>query len=228
MVTELGAKANPVSDIISVDGKVINAVDTEKVYFVLNKPRGYVTTTNDPQGRATVMDLMPEISQRIYPVGRLDYASEGLLLFTNDGDMAHRFMHPSFGVTRTYAVKIRGNLSDDILAALRKGVHLAEGFVKPAKVWRGTSSETKQWIYLALKEGKNHEVRRIFSSLGMNVDRLRRVAIGSLTIDQVAVGKFRELSKSEIESVLRSATNPLDKAAKKKRKVRPHSRSRGL
>lgn len=201
VVNTLGAKADPHSDIISVEGKVIETVGQEKQYFLLNKPRGYITSTSDPQGRPTVMDLMSGIDGRIYPVGRLDYASEGLLILTNDGDFANRLMHPSSGVQRTYAVKVAGAVSDEQIRALRKGVHLSDGFVKPIKVVRGERLYNKEWIEVTVTEGKNLEIRRIFAVLDLEVERLRRIGIGPFGIDNIPVGKFLRLTKSQAQEV---------------------------
>jgi pseudouridine synthase len=208
VVNALGAKADPHNDIISVEGKVIEPFGEEKVYFLLNKPRGYITSTSDPQGRPTVMELMKGIGARIYPVGRLDYASEGLILMTNDGELAHKLMHPSSQVRRSYAVKIRGSLTDDQIKQLRKGVHLSDGFVKPLRVARASRLESKEWIEIEIAEGKNLEIRRLFAVLDMEVDRLRRIGIGQLEISQVPVGKFVRLTKRQVEEVLA----PLSKA----------------
>jgi pseudouridine synthase len=202
VVNTLGAKADPHNDIISVEGKVIEPFAAEKEYYLLNKPRGYITSTSDPQGRPTVMELMKGVSTRIYPVGRLDYASEGLILLTNDGEMANKLMHPSSQVRRTYAVKVRGSLTDDQIKQLRKGVHLSDGFVKPLRVGRGERLESKEWIEIEITEGKNLEIRRLFAVLDMEVDRLRRIGIGNLEIGKVPVGKFVKLTKRQMEEVL--------------------------
>lgn len=212
VVNALGAKADPHNDIISVEGKVIEPFGTEKVYYLLNKPRGYITSTSDPQGRPTVMELMHGITSRIYPVGRLDYASEGLILMTNDGEMANKLMHPSSQVRRTYAVKVRGTLTDEQIKQLRKGVHLSDGFVKPVRVSRGSKLETKEWIEIEITEGKNLEIRRIFAVLDMEVDRLRRIGIGNLEIGKVPVGKYVPLTKRQMEEALASEEKgPLSK-----------------
>lgn len=205
VVNNLGAKADPVNDVISVDGKVIDAYEHEKQYFLLNKPRGYITSTSDPQGRPTVMDLMVGVDARIYPVGRLDYASEGLLLLTNDGDLAHKLMHPSSQVRRTYAVKIKGEATDEHIRLLRKGVQLSDGFVKPVRVDRGDRLQNKQWVTITVTEGKNLEIRRLFAVLDLEVERLRRIAIGPIRIESVAVGKFVRLRKHEVEEILADA-----------------------
>jgi len=201
VVNTLGAKADPRTDVISVEGKVLEAEAGERAYFLLNKPRGYITTTSDPQGRPTVMDLMGGIEERIYPVGRLDYASEGLLLLTNDGEIANRLMHPSSGVRRTYAVKVAGEVTDAQLRTLRQGVQLSDGFVKPVRVTRGERLRAKEWIEITVTEGKNLEIRRLFAVLGFEVERLRRIGIGNLRIELVPVGKFVRLNKSQVGEI---------------------------
>lgn len=229
IVRELGFKANPHRDIIMVDGELISLTDTNKVYFLFNKPRGCVCTTNDPQGRPTVMDYFRDVAERIYPVGRLDYASEGLLIFTNDGDVAHRLMHPSSNITRTYAVKISGHLSEANFARLAKGIELSEGWVRPAKVSRGQRLPNKEWIYLQLKEGKNLEVRRLFSLLGHEVERLRRIAIGPVELGGLGVGKYRRLERSELDAILTGGSaGARDQKRRKKRKLIPHTSRRGF
>lgn len=205
VVNTLGAKADPQEDVIAVDGKSLETERQEKSYFLLNKPRSYVSTTSDPQGRPTVMDLMGGVGTRVYPVGRLDYASEGLLLFTNDGEIANRLMHPSTGIRRIYAVKIKGEITDEQLNSLRRGVQLADGFVKPLRVSRGEHLRNKEWVEIHVREGKNLEIRRIFAVLGLEVDRLRRIGIGPLRVENVPVGKYMRLSKKDIESIFADA-----------------------
>lgn len=205
VVNTLGAKADPINDIISVDGKVLDLAGTEREYFLLNKPRGYITTTSDPQGRPTVMDLLHGVETRVYPVGRLDYASEGLLLLTNDGEVANKLMHPRTGVRRIYAVKVKGTIHDEQLKQLRKGVQLSDGFVKPVRVSRGERLLGKEWVEIEVTEGKNLEIRRLFAVLDVEVERLRRIGIGPLSIDLVPVGKYVRLRKRDIEAILEDA-----------------------
>lgn len=205
VVNTLGAKCDPANDIIAVDGKTLDLPAIEKKYYLLNKPRGYITSTSDPQGRPTVMDLLPGVHERVYPVGRLDYASEGLLLLTNDGEIAHKLMHPSSQIKRSYAVKVKGIVTEKQLELLRAGVHLTDGFVKPLRVERGSRLIGKEWIELDLTEGKNLEIRRIFAVLDLEVDRLRRVGIGPLKITGVPVGKCLELPKQSIDAILQEA-----------------------
>jgi 23S rRNA pseudouridine2605 synthase len=196
-IKEMGIKVDPTSDIVSVSGEVIDVLTVDHIYMVMNKPRGYVTTVSDPEGRKTVMDLMP-IKTRVYPVGRLDYLSEGLLLFTNDGDLAHKIMHPSFEVIKTYEVKVFGKINDVILKKLRAGTSGPDGTLKPKSVRVIEQLPTKTWIEFRLGEGKNREIRRICEDAGVTIDKLRRVAIGNLNIDDVQAGKWEYLTKSNL------------------------------
>lgn len=197
-VRKLGSKANPQIDIILVDGQWVKPATDKKAYYAFNKPRGCVCTTNDPQGRPTVMEFLPA-HEKIYPVGRLDYASEGLLLFTNDGDFAHRIMHPSFGVSKVYLVKVKGRFTEVALRKLKRGLSLKEGFVQPLRVWRCRRLQTTEWIYIELREGKSLEVRRLFSLLGYEVARLRRVAIGPLELKRLPIAQARSLAPDEVK-----------------------------
>lgn len=198
VVMELGTKVNPNIDVIHVDGHVadLNAVD--KLYVLFHKPRGVMTTLNDPEGRATVMDFVKEISERIYPVGRLDYLSEGLLIMTNDGEVANLIMHPKFNVTKVYEVKVFGSVTEGILNKLRAGTYLEDGFVKPQSVRVIKQLPTKTWLEFRLNEGKNREIRKLCEAVGLTVDKLKRMAIGGLTIDGIAPGKIRYLSKHQL------------------------------
>ena len=198
IVSELGTKVNPYTDIVMVDGSVADLNAVNKVYLVLHKPRGVMTTLNDPEGRETVMDLVKSISERIYPVGRLDYLSEGLLVMTNDGEVANMIMHPSFNVQKVYEVKVFGSITETILNKLRAGAQLEEGFVKPLSVRVIKQLPTKTWIEFRLNEGKNREIRKLCEHVGLTVDKLKRLAIGGLTIDGVAPGKHRLMSKDQL------------------------------
>ncbi len=202
---KLGSKADPETDIITVDGKWVAPKNTQKKYYMLNKPRGCVCTTSDPQGRPTVMDFLPPAHRKgLYPVGRLDYASEGLVLFTNDGDFAHKIMHPSFSISKMYSVKVEGTCTDAALEKLRDGLSLKEGFVRPRRVWRGRKLKSTEWIHLELREGRNLEIRRLFSLLGYEVSRLRRMAIGPLELKTLPVAQARPLTTTEIRSLERN------------------------
>ncbi len=198
VVTELGTKVNPYSDVVMVDGALADLNAVEPIYLMLHKPRGYVTTLNDPEGRETVMDLVKEIPERIYPVGRLDYLSEGLLLMTNDGEFANMVMHPKYNVTKVYEVKVFGSVTETILNKLKAGAYLEEGLVKPTSVRVIKQLPTKTWIEFRLNEGRNREIRRLCEAVGLTVDKLKRLAIGGLSVEGVAPGKFRVMSKDQM------------------------------
>lgn len=198
VVTELGTKVAPHMDVIHVDGDLIDIGRVEKLYVILNKPRGYMTTLNDPEGRQTVLDLVKEIPERIYPVGRLDYLSEGLLIMTNDGEVANQIIHPSASITKVYEVKIFGVVNDQILKKLRNGVQTEEGFLKPSGVRVIKQLQAKTWLEFRLSQGRNREIRRICEAVGLTVDKLRRVAIGGLSVNGVAPGKWTIMSKSKL------------------------------
>ena len=172
------------------------------MYVLLHKPRGYMTTISDPEGRKTVMDLCKEVTERIYPVGRLDYLSEGLLLLTNDGNLANLVMHPRFNVTKVYEVKVFGAVSLAIQKRLREGVELDDGFVKPFSVRVIKQLPTKTWLEFRLIDGRNREIRRICEACGLTVDKLKRVAIEGLTIDGIKPGGYRFVTKKFILDAL--------------------------
>lgn len=196
--TQLGTKVDPESDVVYVDGSVVDPKQIHKIYMVMHKPRGVMTTVYDPEGRETVIDLCKEISERIYPVGRLDYLSEGLLLLTNDGEFANQVMHPSFGVEKVYEVKVFGIVNEALLRKLQKGVELEDGFMKPLSVRVLKHLQTKTWLEFRLGEGRNRELRRICEACGLTVDKLKRVAIGSLSIDGIAPANYEIYTKSQL------------------------------
>lgn len=202
VVMELGTKVNPASDVIMVDGALADLQSVDKIYAYVHKPRGYVTTVSDPEGRNTVMDLVKDIPERIYPVGRLDYLSEGLLIMTNDGEVANMIMHPKYDVTKIYEVKVFGSVTDSILTKLKAGALIDEGFVKPQSVRVVKQLPAKTWLEFRLNEGKNREIRKLCEAVGLTVDKLKRVAIENLTIEGVAPGKYRVLTKSQLLNAL--------------------------
>jgi len=201
-VTELGVKVDPHNDVVMVNGEVIDLMSVDHMYLVLNKPRGYITTVTDPEGRKTVMDLVPQIKSRIFPVGRLDYLSEGLLLMTNDGDFANLIMHPKFEVIKTYEVKVFGKITETLLQKLRRGIVAHDGLLKPKSVRVVEVLPGKTWIEFRLNEGKNREIRRLCEACGLTIDKLRRVAIGALSIDGVKPGEWRFLTKAELYKLI--------------------------
>lgn len=200
VVTEQGTKADPAADEIQIDGKPIGKKQ-KLLYFLLNKPIGYVTTVSDPEGRATVMELMRNTSERVYPVGRLDYSSEGLLLMTNDGALAQMLMKAGSHVPKTYQVKISGKPDERAIAKLRAGVNieLEDGRqvkTSPAKI-RLIEDRTNPWYEVILIEGRNRQIRRMFQSVGFLVEKIKRVQLGPLKLD-VPPGEFRSLTVREV------------------------------
>src|SRR5437899_334186 len=201
IITELGSKADTQRDHIKVDGKALRGPE-RNVYLLLNKPKGYVTTVSDPEGRPTVMDLVKHVGERIYPVGRLDYASEGLLLLTNDGELANHLMRAASHVPKTYLVKVSGQPLQQDIEKLRRGVKIRAidpgtpghrrreaVHTAPAQV-RLVREAENPWYELTLIEGKNRQIRRMFEEIGHHVEKIKRVRFGPLTLD-VAPGEFR-------------------------------------
>ena len=199
-VAELGRRADPDQDRIEVDGALIG-LRQDTVWYLLNKPPGVVTTASDPQGRRTVVDLVPD-DPRVFPVGRLDTDTEGLLLLTNDGDATHRLTHPSFGVEKEYLAHVEGTPSRGALRALREGVDLDDGRTAPAKA----STVGPDVIRLVIHEGRNRQVRRMCEAVGHPVRRLVRVRIGPLRDQHLAPGEWRVLEPAEIRSLERAAS----------------------
>ena len=200
IVTELGSKADPEHDHIRVNGKLLHGAERH-VYLLMNKPKGYVTTLSDPEHRPTVMDLLRRVGARVYPVGRLDYASEGLLLLTNDGDFAHRMMKAASHVPKTYMVKVAGNPSADGIARLREGISIPSERGKrvrtaPAKI-RVIRESANPWYEVTLTEGRNRQIRRMFEEIGHHVEKIKRVRYGPLQLD-VHPGEFRKLTAQEV------------------------------
>ncbi len=199
IIREMGVKVTS-KDMVQVDGKLLDRDATDHLYLLLNKPRCVMTTVSDPEGRTTVIDLCKGINNhtRIYPVGRLDYLSEGLLMITNDGDFANMIMHPSYEVTKVYEVKVFGAVGEALLRKLRDGVKSKGEFLKPESVRIIKQLPTKTWLEFRLVEGKNREIRRICEECGVTIDKLRRVAIGNLSLDGIKPGDFTMVSKTEI------------------------------
>jgi len=207
VVTELGSKADPDQDHIRVDGKLLRGRERYS-YIVLNKPKGYVTTVSDPEHRPTVMDLLRGIRGRLYPVGRLDWASEGLLLLTNDGELANSLMKAASHVPKTYVVKIAGAPEEGKLEKLRRGVSIAESGGRrvrtaPAKI-RLIRESDNPWFEVTLTQGRNRQIRKMFEEIGHHVEKIRRVQYGPLSLD-VPPGEFRALTAEEV-SRLKAAT----------------------
>lgn len=203
MITALlGTKVNPASDVVEVDGSIVDPASVDQLYILMHKPRGVVTTRNDPEGRETVMDLCKEVNERVYPVGRLDYLSEGLLLLTNDGELANLVMHPKYEVIKVYEVKVFGAVSEGILKKLRSGVQIDGVQVKPRSVRVIGQLPTKTWLEFRLGEGKNREIRKICEGHNVVVDKLKRVAIGGLTVEGISPGGYRYMTKKNVLDAL--------------------------
>ncbi len=201
-VREMGIKINPAIDVVEVDGSMVDCSTVEKVYVVLNKPKAVMTTADDPEGRETVMDFCKEISQRIYPVGRLDYHSEGLLILTNDGDLAYKITHPKFEIEKVYEVKVFGIVSDELLRKIKSGIISQGEKLKPKSVRIIKKLENKTWLEFRLIEGKNREIRRICENLGLTIDKLKRVAIEGLSIGKISLGRFQTFTKRKMLDLL--------------------------
>ena len=200
VVIELGAKADANKDHIKVDGKLINPKQP-RTYIMLNKPAGYVTTMSDPEGRPTVQDLLKGIKTRVYPVGRLDYNTEGLLLMTNDGDFAHLITHPKHEFPKTYLAKVKGVLDERSIEMLEKGVFLQDGKTAPAKVKKIRKEEMNSWVEITIHEGRKRQVRRMFDHVGRSVIKLKRIRTGGLSLGDLPEGRFRHLTLDEVKTL---------------------------
>lgn len=199
-IAELGMKADPLVDHIKVDGKLLVRPEP-KVYYLMYKPPQVVTTLYDPQGRPTVKDFIKRIPYRIYPVGRLDYHSEGLLLLTNDGELAHAILHPSRKISKTYVVKVKGHVEEKELQKLRQGIRLEDGLTAPAKVKLIRYSEANSWVEITIHEGRKRQVRRMFERIGHPVLKLKRIAINGLRLGTLKPGEVRQLTKEELLTI---------------------------
>ena len=238
VVTELGTRAEVGKDHIRVDGKLLQGVQEHR-YFMVNKPRGYVTTMSDPEHRGTVVDLLREtalksgrkLDVRLYPVGRLDYNSEGLLLMTNDGDLANKLSRAANSVEKTYLVKVAGQPAEEALQQLRSGVMIDRGrlaevrgtrrdrvLTAPAKLELVRRGENP-WYEVTLTEGRNRQLRKMFEEIGHHVEKIRRIGYGALTLD-VPIGDFRELTTGEVQALSRAAAG---KSVQRKQRLSEHA-----
>jgi len=220
VVTELGTKAAPGRDHIKVDGKLITRPETHR-YILLYKPREVTSTVNDPEGRKTVIDLVKGVRERIYPVGRLDYQSEGLLLLTNDGDLAYKVSHPKHGSVKTYHVKVRGVPEERIIGKLERGITIEGKRTVPCEIERmkttgrsqgKSDDEGNSWYEVRLREGRNQQIRKMFKAVGHPVSKLRRVAIGPIADPKLTPGDWRELTRNEVKMLATMQEMPKPKA----------------
>ena len=198
----LGQRVDPSKDKVQVDGSTV-PLQVDLVHYLLNKPEGYVTTADDERGRPTVLDLVdPDL--RVWPVGRLDMATEGALLLTNDGDLTHRLTHPSFEVPKTYLAEVEGHVGPAVLGRLRRGIELDDGITAPAQVQVIGQTPTHTLVELVVTEGRNRLVRRMFDEVGNPVRRLARTAIGPLVVGRLKPGSVRKLAPVEVRELYRA------------------------
>ena len=201
IVTEMGVKIKIGTDKVTVDGKDITP-EEEHVYLMLNKPEGYVTTAHDPQGRPTVLDLVAEVPQRVFPIGRLDVDTEGLLFLTNDGELAYRLTHPKFAVTKVYHALVTGKPSEDKLDRMRNGLKLEDGMTKPCTVKVIRRYNHKTMLEITMSEGRNRQVRRMCQAIGNPIIELERVKIENIELSQVKRGQYRKLTLEELAPLM--------------------------
>lgn len=204
VVAELGTKVDPAQHEIRVDGVALPR--THRAYYAVNKPVGVVSTNRDPAGRPRVIDMIPDSEQlRLFPVGRLDLHSEGLILVTNDGELANRLTHPRYGIDKTYRVEVAGHPSKEVLDKLLKGVHLAEGVARASRIEVTKQFKDSTLLEIVLKEGHNREIRRILARVEHKVLRLSRIAVGPVRLGRMPPGAVRRLTPHEVEDLWRAA-----------------------
>jgi 23S rRNA pseudouridine2605 synthase len=228
VVTELGTKADAASDHIKVDGKLITRAEPHR-YILLYKPKEVMTTVEDPAGRRTVIDLIRGVHERIYPVGRLDFHSEGLVLLTNDGDLAYKVSHPTHGSVKTYSVKVRGVPEERLIDKLRRGITLEGKRTLPCQIARVRTTgkhddEGNSWFEVKLREGRTQQIRKMFQAVGHPVSKLKRVAIGPISDPKLTPGVWRELTPYEVKML---ATMKDARPAPRREPRRPRSQKKG-
>jgi 23S rRNA pseudouridine2605 synthase len=224
VVTELGAKADARNDRIEVDGKRV--VAEHHVYLVLHKPRGVVATMSDPEGRPTVREILAPVGARVYPVGRLDFATSGVLLATNDGDFAEGLLHPKRAVPKTYVVKVNGKMAAEDMDAWRKGVRLEDGMTAPAEAKTLRFEGDKTWFELTIKEGRNQQIRRMGEATGFPVMRLARLAFAQITAEGLRPGQWRHMTREELVQLKKTYGVPKSIPAPPEQKMEPARRTR--
>jgi 23S rRNA pseudouridine2605 synthase len=215
VVREMGLKVDPAACEVRLDGEKLKL--EEHVYYMLNKPRGVISTTRDEMGRPGVVDLVPGTPKRVYPVGRLDADSMGLVLLTNDGELAQKLTHPSYEVRKTYEVRVKGAVAPAVVETLRKGVWLSDGRARVEGVEVKKRRKTVTHLVVTLHEGKNREIRRVMARVGHPVIDLRRTAIGTLRLGDLKVGHHRRLSPAEVASLKRLVDRASTRRAKKRK-----------
>ena len=206
-VAPIGAKINPASDVVTYKGKRIHHEQKKYTYIMMNKPRGYLSSTSDDRGRKCVTDLLTGVDARLYPVGRLDLISEGMLLLTDDGDLKNKLTHPSHSLPKVYRVKVGSEVSKKQFEILTSPLEIDGYTIKPVAVTVGESDETGTVLKMTLVEGRNRQIRKMCEIAGLTVKRLSRVSIGNLKLDGMPVGKWRHLDDSEVEYLKRATKN---------------------
>ena len=224
-VTELGSKADPEKDHIKVRGRLINKLQ-EKIYILLNKPVGYLTSRADPQKRKLVMDLVGPYASRLHPVGRLDLNTEGLILLTNDGEFTNLIAHASHNVAKVYEAKVKGKPSEWQINKIARGVVIEGAKTAPSKIRLMEETETNAWYEVTLNEGRNQQIRKMFDSIGHSVVKLRRIAIGFLKEEKIKPGEFRFLRETEVKRFFRLGATRVNKAKKATVAVKKTAKSR--
>lgn len=213
----IGQRLNPNKDLITIDGEpILYNRKKEFTYLIMNKPRGYLTSMSDDRGRRCVTQLLPESNKRLYPVGRLDLNSEGLLMFTNDGKFANQMMHPSHLVSKTYRVTARPDITDEQAARLSEGVYIDGRLTAPAEVRIISKEPNRVVMEVVIREGRNRQVRKMCEIVGLEVARLKRTAIGPIRLGMLKPGASRELSKEELNAIRTAISKPSQKARVRK------------
>ncbi|MEI7885082.1 MAG: pseudouridine synthase [Clostridia bacterium] len=199
-IIELGTQVDEKKDEVRVQGKLLQ-LEGQKVYIMLNKPKGYVTTVTDPQGRPTIMELLPKMQERVYPIGRLDFATSGLILLTNDGDFTNHMMHPRFQIEKVYVALVTGVPTEEKLVKLRTGLMIEEQMTAPAKVRILEKTANRSKIEIIIHEGRKRQIRRMIKAIGHEIVELERVQIGPLVLQNLPAGGFRSLSQAELIAI---------------------------
>ena len=205
----IGQKIDPINDLITVDGeRILYERKKEHIYLMMNKPRGYLTSMSDDRGRRCVTDLLPDIKQRVYPIGRLDLNSEGLLLFTSDGNFANQMMHPSHEVSKTYRVTARPDINDEQAAQLSEGVYIDGVKTGPAEIRVITKEPNRVVLEIVIREGRNRQIRKMCEAVKLEVARLKRTAMGPIKLGMLKPGAIRELTKEELMAIRTAISKP--------------------
>lgn len=202
VIHQMGIKVNPEKDVVFFEAqKICPHPKVKNIYIVMNKPRGYITSSHDERGRPTVLDLLPRLNERVFPVGRLDYNTEGLLLLTNDGELCYKLTHPKYNIPRKYLVKIKGTLKEPSFLSLKKGITHNNQRLTIDKIHTVRVTKSNSWVSVILHEGKNKEIKKFFETIGHPVLKLKRVKFFFLTLEGLEQGEYRFLTKEEVKKL---------------------------